>query len=366
MPILRYAVLPLAAAFLLTACDRTAPPPAAGVPEVSVAPPLTRVVTDFDSYIGRFEAVERVEVRPRVTGYLREIHFADGDLIAEGDLLFTIDARQFEAERDAARGRVAAAEAVLANARAEFTRAEPLVAIGAVSREEVESLDAAVRTAEAALAEARASLRTRELDVEFTRVVAPIAGRVSYRRADRGNAVVADTTLLTTIVSVDPIYFVFQGSEALYLKYRREEQRGERAAHIRLQDEFEPRWQGRLDFLDNAIDTETGTIRGRVLVDNADAFLTPGMFGHMQLQAADEYTGLLLPDSAIETRGADRIVFVVGPDNVVDTRFVELGQLDDGLRVIRAGLEADDRVIIDGLQRARPGQSVQIVETTIR
>jgi len=366
MPTARIAALLLAAMFALTACERESPPPPVAVPEVTVAPPLQRAVTDYDSYIGRFEAIEQVEVRPRVSGYLREIHFTDGDRVEQGDLLFTIDARPFEAERDAARGRVSAAEARLDNAQAEFERAEPLVDVGAVSREEYEKLVAVLRTTEADLAAARAQLRTHELDVEFTRVIAPIAGRVSYRRADRGNAVVADTTLLTTIVAVDPIYFIFQGSEALYLKYRRDEDASaERTAHIRLQDEAVAGWHGRLDFIDNALDPATGTIRGRAIVENADGFLTPGLFGHLQLQASAEYTGLLLPDSAIATQGADRIVFVVSDDGIVDIRQVELGPMSEGLRVIQGGITANDRVVINGQQRARPGQSVQVVATTI-
>lgn len=366
MPIARIAALLLAAMFTLSSCERESPPPPVAIPEVTVAPPLQRAVTDYDSYIGRFEAIEQVEVRPRVSGYLREIHFTDGDRVEQGDLLFTIDARPFEAERDAARGRVSAAEARLDNAQAEFERAEPLVDVGAVSREEYEKLVAVLRTTEADLAAARAQLRTHELDVEFTRVIAPIAGRVSYRRADRGNAVVADTTLLTTIVAVDPIYFIFQGSEALYLKYRRDENAAaERTAHIRLQDEAVAGWHGRLDFIDNALDPATGTIRGRAIVENADGFLTPGLFGHLQLQASAEYTGLLLPDSAIATQGADRIVFVVSDDGIVDIRQVELGPMSEGLRVIQGGITADDRVVINGQQRARPGQSVQVVATTI-
>ncbi len=351
---------------LLAACGREGPAPATQLPEVTVAFPVARATIDCDGYVGQFEAVERVDVRPRVSGYLRDIHFVDGALVTQGQLLFTIDARPFEADRDEARGLVAAAESQVQNARTELERARPLAERGAASRKELEGLEAALRTAEATLGAERAALRTHELDVEFTQIVAPTAGRVSYRRVDRGNAVVADSTVLTTIVTVDPVYFVFQGSEALYLKYRRADAAGEeRAVRIRLQDETEHRWHGRLDFVDNAIDPSTGTIRGRAVVSNPGGFLTPGMFGHMELQASDEYMALLLPDSAIATRGADRIVYVVDEGGLVGTKAVELGPLSAGLRVIRSGLAAGDRVVIDGQQRAQPGQAVQAAVGTI-
>ncbi|MFO7287691.1 MAG: efflux RND transporter periplasmic adaptor subunit [Gammaproteobacteria bacterium] len=331
------------------------------MPQVTVAEPLIRPIVDWDGYIGQFQAVERVEVRPRVSGYLVDVHFEEGQLVDKGQLLFSIDPRPFEAALDQARGREAAALARLENARAELERARGLVEIRAVSREEVEALEAAVRTAEADLAAARAEVRARALDLEFTRVVAPIAGRASYRRVDRGNAVKADDTVLTTIVSVDPIHFVFQGAESLYLKYKRAEIGEKRMARIRLQDEDDYRWVGELDFLDNSIDPGSGTIRGRAVVPNPDGFLTPGMFGHMLLQASPEYPGVLLPDTAIATRGADRIVYVVDADGKVSARVVELGPLHEGLRVIRSGIASGDRVVVDGQQRVRPGATVDAV-----
>nr|MBO2515212.1 efflux transporter periplasmic adaptor subunit [Gammaproteobacteria bacterium] len=353
------------AAGTLSACKDAPPAAAAGgaapLPQVTVAEPLIRPIVDWDGYIGQFQAVERVEVRPRVSGYLVDVHFEEGQLVDKGQLLFSIDPRPFEAALDQARGREAAALARLENARAELERARGLVEIRAVSREEVEALEAAVRTAEADLAAARAEVRARALDLEFTRVVAPIAGRASYRRVDRGNAVKADDTVLTTIVSVDPIHFVFQGAESLYLKYKRAEIGEKRMARIRLQDEDDYRWVGELDFLDNSIDPGSGTIRGRAVVPNPDGFLTPGMFGHMLLQASPEYPGVLLPDTAIATRGADRIVYVVDADGKVSARVVELGPLHEGLRVIRSGIASGDRVVVDGQQRVRPGATVDAV-----
>lgn len=363
-------VMGIAAALSLAGCEDSAPARAAALPVVTVAQPLVRNIVDWDSYVGRFEAVQRVDLRPRVTGYLVDVHFEDGDVVEAGDLLFTIDPRPFEAALDEARGRAAAATARVENVRTELERARGLLDIQAVSKEEFEALEAAVRSAEAELAAVGAAVRAHELDVGFTRVVAPIAGRVSYRRVDVGNAVKADETVLTTIVSVDPIHFAFQGSEALYLKYKRQNagRNGDGSAgagdaatpvRIRLQDEREPRWTGRLDFIDNSIDPGSGTIRGRAVVANPDGFLTPGMFGHMQLQASTEYPGLMLPDAAIATRGAQRIVYVVDAEGVVAAKEVELGPLNDGLRVIRSGLAATDSVIVDGQQRARPGQSVE-------
>ena len=350
----------LAAAGMLSGCDEPPPAQAVVLPQVTAAEPIVRTIVDWDEFVGRFEPVEHVEVRPRVSGYIVEAHFEEGQLVDQGQLLFTIDPRPFEARRDEARGRAAAASARLENARTELERARGLVDIGAVSKEELEALEAAVRTAEAEVTAARAAVRAAELDVEFTKVVAPISGRVSYRRVDPGNAVKADDTVLTTIVSVDPIHFVFQGSEALYLKYKRAEIEGRRVARIRLQDERDYRWVGELDFLDNSIDTGSGTIRGRATVPNPDGFLTPGMFGHMLLQGSPEYSGVLLPDSAIATRGADRIVYVVDEDGVVSARTVELGGLYEGLRVIRSGLSGSDRVVVDGQQRVRPGQNVAV------
>lgn len=350
----------LAAAGMLSGCDDAPSAQAVVLPQVTAAEPLVRTIVDWDEFVGRFEPVEHVEVRPRVSGYLVEAHFEEGQRVERGQLLFTIDPRPFEARRDEARGRAAAASARVENARTELERARGLVDIGAVSKEELEALEAAVRTAEAELTAARAAVRAAELDVEFTKVVAPISGRVSYRRVDPGNAVKADDTVLTTVVSVDPIHFVFQGSEALYLKYKRAEIEGPRIARIRLQDERDYHWVGELDFLDNSIDTGSGTIRGRAVVPNADGFLTPGMFGHMLLQASTEYSGVLLPDSAIATRGADRIVYVVDDEGLVSARKIELGGLHEGLRVIRSGLTGRDRVVVDGQQRVRPGQSAAV------
>lgn len=358
----------LAGALALSACHgrpKAAAPPA---PAVTVAHPLVEQVVDWDDYVGQFQAVNTVEVRPRVSGYLVGVHFKDGQMVRRGQELFTIDPRPTEAALQQAEAQQARAEATLANARTELARRKELLGIQAVSKEEYEAQQAAVRTAAADVAAAQANVRAQALNVGFTRITAPISGRVSYRRVDVGNAVVADSTVLTTIVSVDPIRFVFQGSEALFLKHQR--QGGAHAlgtpVRIRLEDEPDYRWRGKLDFIDNAIEPGTGAIRGHAVVANPSGFLTPGMFGHMQLADAKPYQGMLIPDTAVATQGAKRIVYVAAPDGAVDVRVVELGPLSGGLRVIRSGLKPQDLVIIDGQQRARPGQKVKAKLDRIR
>lgn len=352
---------------LLVSCSEPPQAQAPAAPQVTVARPLVKTISDWDSYVGQFEAVNHVELKPRVSGYLVEVAVEDGALVNAGDLLFRIDARPFEASLAEARGRMRSVETRLANARKELERARGLLDLQAVSQEEFDALDAAVQSAESDLASAQASMRSAELNVEFTRVTAPVAGRVSDRRVDVGNTVKADETVLTTVVSVDPMHFSFQGSEAMYLQYLRANPQGVKGApvRIRLQDESTPARSGSIDFFDNAVNTGAGTIRGRAVVDNADGFLVPGMFGQLELQAADPYQGILLPDSAISTRGAQRLAMVVGDDSIVQPRVIELGPLYEGLRVIRSGLDGSERVIINGLQRAFPGAPVAATETTI-
>jgi RND family efflux transporter MFP subunit len=350
--------LPLGAALLLSACaaaEPEAPPP----PPVTVAQPLAQEVVDWDEYVGRFEAIESVEVKPRATGYLQAVHFRDGDFVRAGQLLFTIDARPSQAQLDQARAQLARAEAALANARTELARSRALAESQAASTEEVEQRQAAFRSAEADVAAGRANVRAASLNVGFTRVVAPISGRISQRRVDPGNAVTADQTVLTTIVSTSPLHFAFEGSEALLLRYQRNN--GGRIGspvRIRLQDEADYVHAGRLDFVDNAIDPASGTIRARAVVPNPDGFLRPGMMGHLRLAGTPAYRALLVPDTAIVTDGVRRLVQVVDGEGNATGRPVELGPLVGNLRVIRSGIGPRDRVVIDGLQRIMPGQKV--------
>lgn len=346
----------------LSACSgggesQAAPPPA----QVTVATPLVREVLDWDDYVGRFEAVQDVDVTPRVSGYLTGIHFRDGQYVRQGQLLFTIDARPAQAQVDQARAQLARAEAQLVNARTELARSRTLAAQKAASVEELEQRQAALRSAQADVNAARANLRARQLDIGFTRVVAPISGQVSERKVDRGNAVTADQTVLTTVVSTNPLHFAFDGSEALLLRYQRQAGgvRRDAPVRIRLQDEADYVHAGQLDFLDNSLNPGAGTIRARAIVPNPDGFLKPGMMGRLRLAASPAYPALLVPDTAVATDATRRVVYVVDRQDTVAVRPVQLGPLDGSLRVIRSGLGPQDRVIIGGLQRAMPGQKVK-------
>ncbi|MXO71889.1 efflux RND transporter periplasmic adaptor subunit [Alteraurantiacibacter buctensis] len=353
----------LAAAWTLLRGER-APAIAAPVPQVVVAAPLQREVTEWDEYIGRFEASRSVEVRPRVSGQITGVHFTDGQFVRAGQPLFTIDPRPYRASLAEAQARVASASSALALARSDLARAERLVAEDAIAANEVDRLRAEVRVNEAALAAAQATARIRALDVEFTTVRAPIAGRVSDRRIDAGNLVAGDSALLTTINAVDPIHFSFEGSEALFLKARREGL-GDAQVEIRLADETGYRWQGRLDFTDNGLDPRSGTIRARAVLQNPDGFLAPGLFGNMRMATGTTVNALLVPDTAVTTDQTRKLLLVVDREGTVAAREVELGPLVDGLRVIRSGLTRSDRVVIQGVQMAIPGQKVQARPGTI-
>ncbi len=335
-------------------------PPA---PAVTVATPLVQAVQDWDEFTGRFEATQSVEVRARVGGYISGVHFRDGDYVRRGQLLFTLDPRPAQAALASARAQLSQAQAQLTLARSELSRAETLLESQAVSQAEVDTRRGALQTAEAAIAAANAAVRARTLDLEFTRVTAPISGRVSDRRVDPGNLVAGGSSaadVLTTVVSSAPIHFVFDGSEALLLKYQRQARQGAAPVQIRLQDETGFTRSGTLDFTDNAVDTASGVIRLRAVVPNADGFLKPGMFGQARLAGAGTYQAMLVPDAAVATDQARRIVYVVAADGSVAPRPVELGPLVDGLRVVRSGLRPTDRVIINGVQRIQqPGMKVQ-------
>lgn len=339
-----------------------APPP----PMVTVAQPLVREVNEWDDYVGRFEASRSVEVRPRVSGQVVGIHFTDGAIVKKGQLLFTLDSRPLAAALAEARAGLATAQSDLALARSDLGRAERLVAAEAVSKSDVERLQARVRAANASVAAAQARVRARALDVEFTQVRAPIAGRISDRKVDAGNLVVAGEgaggSLLTTINALDPIYFSFDGSEALFLKAKRAAAAGgaQSPVEIRLQDETDYRWKGGLDFTDNGLDPRSGTIRGRAVLRNPEMFLTPGMFGNMRLSAGGTAQALMVPDSAVSTDQARKVVMTVGKDGTLQPKPVTVGPVVDGLRIVRSGLTPQDRVVLAGGQMAPPGTKVQI------
>jgi RND family efflux transporter MFP subunit len=346
-----------------------APPPAV----VTAAAPLVREVAEWDEYSGRFEASQSVEVRPRVSGAIVGVHFQDGAVVRQGQLLFTIDPRPFAASLAEARAAVAGARSELNLAQADLSRALRLLDVDAVARSDVDRLRARVQAAQASLAAADARVRSRQLDVTFTQVRAPISGRISDRRIDTGNLVQGgpaggEATLLTTINALDPMYFTFDASEALFLKARRAKESGKAPSEVqvRLQDETDYRWRGRLDFTDNGLDTRSGTIRLRAVVQNGRQFLTPGMFGNLRLSSGGTTSALLVPDSAVQTDQARKVVTVVGRDGSLSPRAVVVGPVIDGLRVIRSGLDLKDRVVISGAQLAMPGMKVQVRPGVIR
>jgi RND family efflux transporter MFP subunit len=356
------ALLLVAAGWGLT--HREAPANAAPpVPVVTVAAPLVRDINEWDDYVGRFEAVNSVEVRPRVSGQLTGVHFTDGQIVRKGQLLFTIDPRPFAAALAEARAEAASARSDLALAQTNLARANRLVADEAVSQSDLDQLNARVRAASASLAAAEARVRSRALDMEFTQVRAPISGRISDRRVDAGNLVAAGEgsagSLLTTINALDPIYFSFNGSEGLFLKTKRAEGTNGAEVQVKLQDETSYSRTGRLDFTDNGIDPRSGTIRGRAVIANPDLFLSPGMFGNMRLSSGAKERALLVPDAAIQTDQARKTLLVVGKDGQVAAREVKLGPVVDGLRVVRGGVTPTDRVVIVGTQLAQPGTKVQ-------
>ncbi len=349
----------------LAACAAKKPPPPPP-PTVTVATPLSMDVVDWDDFLGQFVAVDSVDLRPRVSGYLQQVAFKDGESVHAGQLLFVIDPRPYQAVLDQAKGQQAHAEAALVNAQAEAARGKVLLAAHAISQQAYDLLVATSRTGAADVVSAKATVAAAALNLAFTRITAPLSGRISDRRIAPGNLVTADTTVLTNIVNLDPIRFAFTGSEALYLKYERENAAGTRESsrraanpvEIRLQDEPTYRWKGRMEFVDNTLDAGSGTIRGRALVPNPGNFLTPGMFGHMRLLGSGSYNALLIPDQAVVTDQERQIVDVLGKDNVVHAVPVELGPLSRGLRVVRTGLNANDLIVIDGLQRVQSGQKV--------
>ena len=347
----------------LQGCSRPAEGGAPPAPQVTVATPLVQVIQEWDDFSGRFEATQSVDVRARAGGYVQNVHFRDGQFVRRGQLLFTLDPRPAQAALTAARAQLSQAQAQLTLAQSELARAETLLSSQAISQAEADTRRGAVEQAEAAVASANAAIRARQLDVEFTRVTAPISGRVSDRRVDPGNLVAGGSSagdVLTTIVSSSPIHFVFDGSEALLLKYQRQARQGAAPVELRLQDEAEFSRTGTLDFTDNSIDASSGVVRLRAVVPNADGFLKPGMFGQARLAGAGSYQAMLVPDAAIATDAARRVVYVVAQDGSVTPKPVQLGPTVQGLRVIRSGLEATDRVVIAGLQRVQqPGVKVQ-------
>jgi RND family efflux transporter MFP subunit len=343
-----------------------APPP----PAVTVASPTKRTVVDQDEYVGRFNAIDSVEIRARVSGYLDKIDFTDGQMVKQGDLLFVVDKRPFQTTLDQAKANLAQSQANLAFTEADLQRGAALVKERTITEQTFDQRTQAKRVAEASVQAQQAAVRQATLDLDFTELRAPVAGRIGDRRVSRGNLVTGgtagNTTLLATIVSMDPIWFEFTFDEASYLRYERLAKDGRELASrdagvavaLKLLDEPDFKHKGRMDFVDNAIDRSSGTIRGRAVISNPDSVFTPGMFARVQVPASSPYDALLVPDLAVGTEQDRKYLLIVDAENTVRIKYVTLGQVFGKLRVIKTGLEESDRVVVNGLMRARPGVKV--------
>lgn len=366
------ALLPLtAASIILSGCSSEANPvPMAAAPSVTVAAALERDVTEWDEFTGRLEAVESVEVRPRVTGYIESVNFTEGSLVRKGDLLFVIDPRPYRAALDKASAELTRAQARAELAASDVTRSEKLLAIKAVSQEEYDQRVNSAREANATVGAARAAVEAARLDLDFTRVTAPIAGRVSKAEVTAGNLVSAGsgaTPLLTTVVSVDPIYVSFEGDEQVYLKYNELARRGQRESsrdaanpvQMGLANEDGYPHTGSMVFVDNQVDPRTGTIRARAAFSNKDGYFTPGLFARVKLLGHNKYPAVLVDDRAVGTDQSQKFVYVIDAENRIAYRGVKIGRLTDGLRIVHEGLSPGEQVVVNGLQRVHPGVVVQ-------
>ncbi len=356
-------------ALALAGCDEKAQSQAVAPPPVTVAQPVKRTVTDWDEFTGRFEAIEEVQVRARVGGFVNSVEFKDGAIVHAGDLLYIIDPRPFEAIVLQAEGQLADARAKGELAKRDLERGLTLVQTSAVSEQVVDQRRQALQAARAAETQAEGAMKAAQLNVEFTHVLAPITGRVSRHLVTLGNLVQGSeggATLLTSIVSLDPIYIYFDVDEATYQRNSKLWFEGKRPSsrdtpnpvQVTLTGETKPSHEGKMDFLDNRLDVSTATLRSRAVIPNKDLSILPGQFGRVRIIGSAPYEALLIPDTAIATDQSRKIVFVVKDDNTVEERSVVLGSLDEGLRVIREGLKAEDHVIVNGLQRARVGAKV--------
>jgi RND family efflux transporter MFP subunit len=352
----------------VSACTKSVPQ-AAAPPEVSVAQVIEKPVKDWDEFTGRLQAVETVEIRPRVSGYIDKVAFTEGSLVKSGDLLFVIDPRPYQAEYGRAAADVKRFKTALELARIELVRVQRLRDSGAVSEEELDQRKSSVAQGEANVAGSEAALETASLNLNFTRVTSPIAGRVSRAEVTRGNLVTGGNnggTLLTSVVSMDPIYLYFDGDEQAYLRYTKMARSGERQSsrdtanpvQVGLADEEGFPHAGTVDFVDNQLNPQTGTIRARAVLPNKDGQFTPGMFARVQLLGSGEYTAILIEDRAVNTDQNQKYVLLLGANNQIEYRKVKLGRVINGLRVVHEGLKPGDVIVVNGAQRVHPGITV--------
>ena len=367
----------------LSACDRPqaqskSNPAAAPPPSVTTSQPVVSEIVEWDEYTGRFEAVASVEVRARVSGYVDKIPFVDGQMVKKGDLLFVIDPRPFERVLGQAQAELEQARTRAQNAALDVERGKPLLERKIMSEKMFDDRANLLREAESAVKVAEAKVATAELELAFTRITAPIDGRISRATVSLGSWIsaggTANATLLTLIVTQDPIHIYFDISENNYIKYKRLAERGALSGNdgagaevgVALPDETTFAHRGRLDFIDNRLDPGTATMRARAILANADQMFSAGMFARVRLAGTPLQSTVLLPDAAIGTDQASKFVLVVADDGMVSRRIVQLGPLYQGLRVIRSGVEAQDWVVTSGLQRARPGQKVTANREVLR
>ena len=363
-PFLRYP-LALAAILVLSACGKE-PESAAQQPaaKVSVAEVIQQPINEWDEFTGRLEAPESVEVRPRVSGYIDRVAFREGSLVKKGDLLFQIDPRPFEAEVKRLQAQVQQARASQTRAANEARRGERLRQSNAISAELADARASAAAEAQAAVAAAQAELDNAKLNLSFTRITAPIDGRVSRAEITEGNLVGAGQSLLTTLVSTDKVYAYFDADERVFLKYIElarkagSDARGASPVYLGLSSESGHPHAGQLDFLDNQVNPRTGTIRGRAVFDNRDGRFTPGLYARLKLVGSSTYAAALIKDEAVGTDLGKKFVLVLGDNNTVNYRAIELGPKLEGLRIVRTGLAKGEKIVVNGLQRAMPGATV--------
>lgn len=363
------AILALASliAVVVSACGSSEAAPGAGMPpppEVSVATVLSKPVHQWDTFNGRVTAVESVELRPRVSGYVQRVAFDEGQEVKKGDLLFVIDPRPYKAALDQAQAQLQRAHAEAKLAQAQDARAQTLIEAKAISREEFETRKAASAQGNAGVRAAEAAVAAAKLDLQFTQVRAPIDGRISRAMVTEGNLAQADQTLLTTLVSQDPMYVYFESDEQTYLRYAELARQGKRTrssnpVRIGLANETGFPHEGTVDFVDNQVDPATGTIRARAVLPNPDRVFTPGLFARVQVRGSGEFEAMLIDDKAVLTDQDRKYVYVLGADNKAERKDVELGRMIDGLRVVESGLAAKDKVIVHGVQKVfMPGMPV--------
>jgi RND family efflux transporter MFP subunit len=373
--IARRAALHVAFAASLAGCSGAQnPPPSA--PEVMVAPVLHQKIVDWDEYTGRFQAIDTVEVRPRVSGYIDRVLFREGQAVKKGETLIVIDPRPYQADFDRAKANLALAKAQRELATLEADRVHKLKDSGAVSQEELDERVSALHQQDASVAAAQAAFDAAALNLSFTNVTAPVDGRASRAEVTRGNLVTGGNnggTLLTTIVSTDPIYVYFEGDEHAYLRYNELARAGERKSsrdfanpvRVGLANETDFPHEGHMDFVDNQLNVRTGTIRARAILDNKEGLFTPGLFARVQLLGSSERDAVLIEERAIGTDQTQSFVLVLGADNKVEYRPVQLGRALKSLRIVNKGLSPGDTIVVNGLQRVRPGMQVSPKRTTM-